>query len=737
MPRLTAAALGSRSPHFRWLDIGVVTLACLSVLLCGAAAVTFGTVRDHQLLLSQTVREDVVWAAYQIDSEAKKLGLALSAGVTRQSANDIALRYDILFSRADLLSGQNYVRTFARVDMGGLASALRARIVGLSPLFDPLRSISDFGDLDVHPLQRAASEVSATAERFLNQANVSLLRLSAEERENASRSLDHFGLVVGSLIAALALIVLYLASQLRHLRSSRNKLASLSIERAQAVERAEAGARAKSIFLATMSHEIRTPLNGIIGTVDLLRDSSMSPDQQRKLAVVAECSDTLLALIDDILDFTKLETGPVEFEKVPVRISQVAGAVLETVRHRAEAKGLRLSLVSGFEGVINSDPTRLRQILFNLIGNAVKFTARGEIRIDCRIEAGELIVEVSDTGIGVPDEMRDRLFKDFSQVDVTINRRFGGSGLGLAICHRIVTGLHGQIGVRKLEPGGSCFWFRIPVELAPEEAVPQQIEQSANAGTGCLSGRVLLAEDNKINRAVALEMLHRLGVAVATAADGQEAVDMALATPFSAILMDVQMPGTDGLAATKLLRQYGCETPIIALTSNALSSDRSTCLAAGMNDFVAKPINRAKLEAALRPWLAAPSRINAPDSNNASRSAIDLSVRETLGEDLGQSMLADLTEQFWSDAREAIDQTKKFVAEGKMSEALRELHTLKGVSGTLGMSLISKTAQTLEESIREGRSVDLSVLERGLAESLQEMAPDSSLNQKMLVCAGG
>nr|WP_197064246.1 ATP-binding protein [Methylobacterium sp. ZNC0032] len=712
-----------------------MALASLSIFLCGAAAITFGTVRDRQHLLSQTVREDAVWAAYQIDSEAKKLRLALTAGLSSQSANDIALRYDILFSRADLLSGQNYVRTFARVDLGGLASALRSRIVGLGPLFDPIRSTTDFDKLDIRGLQKAASDASIAAEQFLNHANLSLLRLRAEERDSASRSLDHFGFVVGSLIAALAVIVFYLASQLRHIRSSRNKLASLSIERAQAAERAEAGARAKSIFLATMSHEIRTPLNGIIGTVDLLRDSTMSPDQQRKLTVVAECSDTLLALIDDILDFTKLEAGPVEFEKVPVSINQVIGSVLETVRHRAEAKGLTLNLDCQFDGVVRSDPTRLRQILFNLIGNAVKFTGRGEIRIDCRTELGELVVEVSDTGIGVPEEMRDRLFKDFSQIDVTINRRFGGSGLGLAICHRIVTGLHGRIGVRKLEPNGSCFWFRVPVEIASNDAVPSDAELPLTTGSGRLSGRVLLAEDNNINRTVAIEMLHRLGVTVETAADGEQAVNMALATPFSVILMDVQMPGTDGLTATRLLRQRGCDTPVIALTANALSSDRTACLAAGMNDFIAKPINRAKIEESLRPWLTALNQISSPEAFEATQSAIDFDVRATLGEDLGQPLLTDLTNNFWTDAEEAIGRTKKLIADGNRLEALRELHTLKGVAGTLGMPLISRTAQTIESGLRESRAVDLTTLERDVTLSREALASPHSPKQQMLLSA--
>jgi len=421
---------------------------------------------------------------------------------------------------------------------------------------------------------------------------------------------------------------------------------------------------------------------------------------------------------------------------VPVRINQVIGAVLETARDRAEAKGLQLSMGSGFDGVIIGDPTRLRQILFNLIGNAVKFTAKGKIHVNCRVENEELFVEVSDSGIGVPEEMRDRLFKDFSQVDVTINRRFGGSGLGLAICHRIVTGLRGEIGVRELSPHGSCFWFRIPVALATEEPASDQSEAPLARPRGRLSGRVLLAEDNSINRTVAVEMLQRLGVSVATAVDGAQAVQMATENAFSAILMDVQMPGTDGLTAAKMLRQQGCETPIIALTSNAMSSDRLACLAAGMNDFVAKPINRTKLEAALRDCLSRAPLNSAVGGEPADRTNfIDTDARLTLGDDLGQPLLDDLTSKFCTDTSEMIERSELLLRSGDTEELIRDLHSLKGVAGTLGMTRIARTAQQLERALRDGNSIDLSSLAHDLKCSQSELAAVSRSERQTFVSA--
>lgn len=703
MPFQTIDLLARSSRRLRWLDWGMAALVGLSVMLGVVAVATFKSVEDRQAALNASVREDAVWAAYQVDASARKLAVALANAKLEMSPlalREIALRYDILFSRTDLLTGSAYATKFGRFSgLDEAAAKIRSLTLALEPVFDALarnENLAAGPDAALADLSKQVAILGGQAEALLNRANLAQLQLRVEERTSAAEAFDKLRFVVAALIATLAIIVVYLVAQLLHIRRSSNVLSILSLERAEAAARAEAGARAKSIFLATMSHEIRTPLNGIIGTVELLRDSPTDPDQKRKLAIVSECSGTLLALIDDILDFTKLDSGTLDFESVPTSVSDIVGSVVETFRSRAEQKRIAFEITGPDIPILDTDPTRIRQILFNLIGNAVKFTPTGIVSVDCRFDGEELSVSVNDTGIGIEAQARDRLFKDFSQLDVTINRRFGGTGLGLAICHRIVAGLGGSIGVRRREPQGSCFWFRIPARpslTGLAVADPRQIP--ATNGAVSLRGRVLLAEDNAINLTVATEMLQRMGLDVTIAKDGREAVDLASRTPFDAILMDMQMPETDGLAATRELRAAGSSVPVIALTSNAMASDRQACFSAGMNDFIAKPINRSKLELALSSWLEHEG-VAPPRREVGETAPIDLAFRAELAAELGEDVLARLTAQFWADARDMLRCAEAAWSSGDEAGGKRELHTLKGVAATLGLSAIAERAKLAE-----------------------------------------
>ncbi|MFN3670803.1 MAG: response regulator [Bosea sp. (in: a-proteobacteria)] len=704
------------------LDFGIAIMAGLSLILCGIAILAFSALRDRQDALVKTIREDTIWAAYQIDSELKKLSLALNnleRDADRNSRDQAVLRYDILYSRAELIVGSHYAQQVSR--NSGLAEAaadLRRRILDLAPAADQLKdAVPQEASRLIADLRQHVTSIGTDSERFLNGANLAQGSLKTQERLKVSQSLSEVGLVVGLLIAILAIIVVYLGTQLRLIRISRDKLAILTVEKAEAARLAEAGARAKSIFLATMSHEIRTPLNGIIGSVDLLRDDAMTAEQRARLQVVADCSDMLLALIDDILDFTKLESGAIEFEKEVVDLKVIVDAVVEVMRPRAQAKGVALSIDCAPARIV-SDPTRLRQILFNLVGNAIKFTAEGRVAVSCRIEQGMLTAEITDTGIGIDPAMRDRLFKDFSQVDVTINRRFGGTGLGLAICHRIVTALGGRIGMHAVRPRGSCFWFSIPATLAKAEAKPIQPELERGPFTLPIDRplRVLLAEDNAINSEVATEILTRLGISVDHAENGDVAIELATARRYDAVLMDMQMPGTDGLAATTEIRRRGIAVPIIALTSNAHGSDRQLCLSAGMDAFVAKPINRQKLQEALHPWLwsaasARPASQHSQPPTLKTVQLIDQATRLELCEALGADSLDALTTRFWSDAASMISSTKTSIAEQRAADAIRELHTLKGVAGTLGLIGIETAAGAAEATLRASGAVDTQALQ--------------------------
>ncbi|WP_439491928.1 ATP-binding protein [Bosea sp. (in: a-proteobacteria)] len=711
-------------------NLGILALLGVSLLLGVVVIATFSALGARHRATEESVREDVVWAAYQLDREVKKLGAVardLKDGFTAERRADVTLRYDILYSRRTVLTSDHYRSKFGQdADIIMLAEDASQRILRIAPLVDALER-SDLQTERVDALLGELASLAQITERLLNTTNLAQSRIRVQDRAELSAAYQQLGGAMTALIASLALIVVYLGAQLYHIRIARRRFEKLSIQNAKAAKRAEAGARAKSIFLATMSHEIRTPLNGIIGMVDIMREAAMDPTQRKRLGVIGDCSDTLLALIDDILDYSKLESGAVDFEIRPFDLGEVCSAVANVMGRRAEDKGIALQ-VEHPPAVITTDPTRLRQLLFNLVGNAVKFTDTGWVRIICSLEAGDrLRVEVEDTGIGIPEAARERLFQDFSQLDVTINRRFGGSGLGLAICRRLIGSLGGEIGVASREGRGTRFWFTLPVGPISEPKAKADLALAA-ATPGRFAGRVLVAEDNPINFAVASEMLQRLGLQVDHAPDGRIAAHLAAATPYDLILMDMQMPLMSGLEATRAIRQQGLhDLPIVGLTANAFASDREACLEAGMSDFVAKPISRAKMTGILAKWLPQGGRTAmtlpasshlAPPPVDDGLVLVDQGVRAELAREIGGDLLDQLTRQFWPDATRSTAEAARALQAGETDLALRELHTLKGIAGTLGFSAFEADSRAAEAAIRSGRDADLTGLQTALLRTM-------------------
>ena len=424
----------------------------------------------------------------------------------------------------------------------------------------------------------------------------------------------------------------------------------------EARDAAEAASRAKSVFLANMSHEIRTPMNAIIGLTHLLRQAGPTPEQADRLSKIHTAAHHLLNLINDILDLATIEADKLELEQTVFSLEAILESVRSMIADQAQAKGLTLTLDSaGVPRWLRGDPTRLRQALLSYAQNAVKFTEQGSITVGVRLledHGDELLVrfEVRDTGIGIAAEQLPKLFTAFEQVDSSSTRRYSGAGLGLAISRRLACLMGGDAGVVS-EPGvGSTFWFTarlqrsqdLPAVAPPTQAGVVEAELRQRHAGACL----LLAEDNTINREILLKLLDRVGLALDMARDGREAVEKVRRGAYALVLMDVQMPVMDGLTATRAIRQLpgAMALPILALTANASDADRQHCLAAGMNDFLTKPVKPDTLYATLLRWLPAPDP-------PASATVANPQARETLAQ--LEALLAEddtRASQIWREA---------------------------------------------------------------------------------------
>jgi len=539
------------------------------------------TPREKQLAV--TLRQQLValaasshWepqAADQIDSSLTKLV---------QRFADRAL--DFRTSADDLLDQLKVLLRF--VAAGSLIVALGGAGILFLQIIPPLRGV-----------RRMASEDSGR---------------ETEEAEKLKRRRDEIGEVARALAAAQVEVAETLSTLEDRVRGRTQELET-------AKEGAEAANIAKSAFLATMSHEIRTPLNGVLGMAQAMGADELSPVQTERLEVIRQSSQALLAILNDILDLSKIESGKLELETVEFDLETVVRGAHSTFTQLANAKGLSFSLsMRDAQGTYLGDPTRLRQILYNLISNALKFTEKGEIRVEVARRAGGLLLSVTDTGIGMSPEVTGKLFAKFFQADASTTRRFGGTGLGLAICRELAQRMDGSIRVETTPGVGSTFAVELAIPRidGPQRSAPEAREAAPAEGPDIASGeeaavRVLAAEDNPVNQLVLKTLLHQLGIAPVFVENGALAVEAWRTGGFDIILMDVQMPEMDGPTATAMIRKAEAETgrprtPIIALTANVMPDQVAHYREVGMDAHVAKPVEIALLFAAMSEALAQP-----------------------------------------------------------------------------------------------------------------------------------